>query len=307
MAMFVLRRTAESFLVLFVLISLVFLAGRVIGDPVLVMLGPEATQASQDAMRERLGLANPLVVQYWHFITDIFLRGDFGESFWQRQPALPIAISRVPATLYLAFISMAIAIPVAIGLGTWSALRPRSVIDRAINVFSLAGVSVVDFWLALMMVYFFSVQLGWLPTAGYGGGKDIILPAVALAYRSIGRLAQFTRSALLDEYAKPYVKMARAKGLSERRIFIHVIKNAAIPIVTLCGDEIAGLANGSVVIETVFAWPGIGSLIVLAINQRDLVLLEASVAVVGVIIITVNLLVDLTYSYLNPKVRQEVG
>ncbi len=303
MTRYLLSRAQQSVLVILAAFVLVFIIGSVIGDPVDLMLPPEASDAVRDQLRRSLGFDQPLHIQFLNFIVRV--ANGFGESIWQSTPALPLVISRLPATLYLAGFALLIAVPASLALGGWAALRPSSVADRVINIFSLGGVSIVDFWLGLMLVLIFSVQLGWLPTGGYGGGSVvyIILPAVTLAYRSIGRLAQFTRSALLDEYAKPYVVTLRAKGMSEKRIFLHTIKNAAIPIITLSGDEMASLINGAIVVESVFSWPGIGSLLLQAIGQRDLFLIEAAVFVMTVIIILVNLLIDITYAYLDPKVR----
>ena len=303
MTRYLLSRAQQSVLVIFAAFILVFIIGSVIGDPVDLMLPPEASDAVRDRLRRSLGFDQPLHIQFLNFIVRV--ANGFGESIWQSTPALPLVLSRLPATLYLAGCALLIAVPASLALGGWAALRPSSVADRLINIFSLGGVSIVDFWLGLMLVLIFSVQLGWLPTGGYGGGSVayIILPAVTLAYRSIGRLAQFTRSALLDEYAKPYVVTLRAKGMSEKRIFLHTIKNAAIPIITLSGDEMASLINGAIIVESVFSWPGIGSLLLQAIGQRDLFLIEAAVFVMTVIIILVNLLIDITYAYLDPKVR----
>ena len=303
MTRYLLSRAQQSVLVILAAFVLVFIIGSVIGDPVDLMLPPEASDAVRDQLRRRLGFDQPLLIQFWNFI--IRVANGFGESIWQSTPALPLVLSRLPATLYLAGSALLIAVPASLALGGWAALRPGSIADRLITIFSLGGVSIVDFWLGLMLVLIFSVQLGLLPTGGFGGGSIIyiILPAVTLSYRSIGRLAQFTRSALLDEYAKPYVATLRAKGMSEKRIFIHTIKNAAIPIVTLSGDEMASLINGAIVVESVFSWPGIGSLLLQAIGQRDMFLIEAAVFVMTVIIILVNLLIDITYAYLDPKVR----
>lgn len=300
---FILGRAWQSVLVVFAAFVLLFVIGSVIGDPVDLMLPVEASQALREELRRSLGFDQPLHLQFVSFMKRV--SEGFGNSIWQSVPALPLVMSRLPFTLYLAGVALLIALPTSLALGAWAALRPRSLADRLINVFSLGGVSVVDFWLGLMLILVFSVQLGWLPTGGYGGGAlpYVIMPAVTLAYRSIGRLAQFTRSALLDEYAKPYVTMLRAKGMSEQRVFLHTMKNAAIPVITLSGDEMASLVNGAIVVETVFSWPGIGSLLLQAIGQRDLFLIEAAVFVMTMVIIVINFLIDLTYAYLDPKVR----
>jgi peptide/nickel transport system permease protein len=219
-------------------------------------------------------------------------------------PALPAALSRVPATLHLAFATALIAIPTAIAIGTISAIRPRSFADRLLTVISLGGVSTAEFWLGLMLILLFAVQLGWLPTSGYGGLEHTLLPALTLAFRPIGRIAQVARGAMLDEMSKAYVTTARSKGLSERVCtFGHAFRNAAIPILTLAGDETASLLNGAVVVETVFGWAGIGSLLIQSIGRRDLPLIEATVFVISIMIITLNLAVDVLYTRVDPRIR----
>lgn len=282
---------------------MVFVVGHGIGDPARLMLPPEAPLEQYLALRKQLGLDDPLWEQFLRS-AGRWIRGDFGDSLWQRVPALPLAIERIPATLYLTAVAMLAAIPLAILLGTVSAVRPRSLADRALTVFSLGGVSIADFWLGLMLIIVFAVQFGWFKTSGFGGWEFVVLPAVTLAFRPVGRIAQVTRSALLDEMAKLYVSTARAKGLKERTVvFYHALKNAAIPIITLTGDETASLLNGAVVVETVFAWPGIGILLIQAIGRRDLPLIEATVFVIAIMIIILNLVVDMTYAAIDPRVR----
>jgi peptide/nickel transport system permease protein len=298
------RRAVQTAFVLAGVVAAVFFVVRVVGDPVALMLPVEASPEARDALRAELGLDAPVLHQFWAYLTDI-LRGDLGDSIRHGVPALPLVLGRLPATVYLAAVTMLLALPTAVLLGALAAYRPRSLADRSINVLSLGGVSAVDFWVGLMLALLFSVTLGWLPSSGYEGPEYVILPALALALRPIGRLSQLTRSALIDEYHKPYVKMARSKGISERRIFLHILKNAGIPIVTLAGDDIADLAGGTVVVETVFAWPGLGLLLIQSIGQRDLVLVQATTLVIAVMVIVVNLVVDLSYSYLDPKVKYE--
>jgi peptide/nickel transport system permease protein len=289
--------------VLLGLIVVVFFMTHLVGDPVDLMLRPEATEEQRQALRERLGLNDPLLVQFGRFVGGA-VRGDFGESIWQRVPALPIVLDRLPATLYLASATLLLAVPLSILLGIISAIRPGSAVDRIVTVVSLGGVSTADFWLGLMLILLFAVRLGWLPTSGYGGLQFVILPALALAFRPLGRISQVVRSAMLDQFSQPYVITARAKGLTERVVvYLHTLKNAAIPVATLVGDEAASLLNGAVVIETVFGWPGVGILLIQAIERRDLPLIEASVIVIAAMIVTVNLVIDLTYSFLDPRVR----
>lgn len=298
----------HSILVLLGVLTVVFFAGRAIGDPALLILGTEATPESIEQLRGNLGLNDPMLVQYGRFILSA-ATGDMGVSYWQGVPALPLVLGRLPATLLIAGAALLMSIPLAIALGAAAAWLPGSVFDRLTNMVSLAGASIVDFWVALMLIFVVSVQLGWLPTSGFGGlGLSglpfVILPAITLAIRPLGRLSQVTRSAMIDELSQPYIKMARAKGMPEHRVVArHGLKNGLIPTITLGGDELISMLNGAVVIETVFAWPGIGLLLVQAIERRDLPTIEAIVLVVTVMVVLVNLLVDVAYARLNPKIR----
>jgi peptide/nickel transport system permease protein len=293
----------HSAFILVGLIIIVFFVTHSLGDPAELMLRPEASEEQVQALRESLNLDDPILIQFGRFMGDL-AQGDLGDSLWQRVPAMPIVLDRVPKTLYLAGVTMGIAVPLAILLGIVSALRPRSLIDRFATTIALTGVSIADFWLGLMLILLFAVQLGWVPTSGYGGLNYVILPALTLAVRPIGRISQVVRSAMLDEMSRPYITTARAKGLRERVVILsHTLKNAAIPIVTMMGDEAASLLNGAVVIETLFGWPGVGILLIQAIENRDLPLIEAAVIVIATMIIGVNLLVDLLYAVIDPRVR----
>ena len=284
---------------------MVFVVARMLGDPAKLMLPLEATEEQYLALRKAMGFDDPLYIQFARFVSDV-ARGDFGKSLWQNVPSLPLVLNRLPATMLLTAGTMTLAILVAIPVGTISAMRPRSFADRLSTVFSLAGVSIAEFWLALMLILFFAVQLGWVHTSGYGEWKHLILPSISLALRPIGRIAQVVRSSMLEELGKPYIVTARAKGLPERVVvFYHALKNASIPIITLTGDEIAGLVNGAVVAEVVFGWPGVGLLVIDAIEKRDLPLIQADVFVVAVLVVLINLLVDIIYAYLDPRVRYE--
>lgn len=263
------RRLIHSILVLWVILSFVFVAGRMIGDPALMLLGPGATPADIQSMRDAMGLNDPLLVQYARFVTNA-VQGDFGVTFRygfsyvlstsaaQGQATLPLVIERLPATFLLAAAAILIAVVIAFPLGIVAAMRPRSIFDKLANGLSLACVSMVQFWLGFMLILLFAVQLGLLPTSGYGGLHYVILPALTLAFRPIGRLTQIVRSAMLDELSKPYIAAARAKGLSEGRIVLgHALKNASIPVVTILGDEITTVLMGAIVVELVFAWPAL--------------------------------------------------
>ena len=296
------RRTLQSGLGLLFLILFVFVAGRLLGDPVDLILPEIAPQESRDALRAELGLDRPIPEQVLAYAGGL-IRGDFGTSYWQHRPASEIILERVPRTLYLAGVSIALAGIVGIGLGLVAAVRPNTWLDKLIRLWSVAGISIVSFWLGLMLILLLSVELGLFPTGGYGGLHHVVLPAVTLAFRSAGQVAQMTRVTVLGEYVKPYVAAMRVRGYSEARILAHAFRNAAAPIVTIWGDEAANQANGAVVIEAVFAWPGLGLLVIQALTQRDLVLVEAGVFTMGLIIVLVNALVDALYGRLNPRLR----
>ena len=310
------RRAANSVLLLLLTVSFVFVAGRMIGDPALNMLGPGASDVALEKLRRAAGLNDPLWLQYIRYVGNL-LTGDFGVSYRFGysvlpsedldeigQPVIDIVIERLPATFLLAAVAMGLAVPSGVLMGVVAAAYPRSVADRVVTVIALAGVSIVQFWLGLMLIVFFAVQLGWLPTGGYGGIHHVILPALTLAARPIGRIAQITRSAMLDEMSKPYVVTARAKGVRERQIvFVHALKNAAVPIITMIGDELSALLTGAILVEKIFAWPGIGLLIIDSLTRSDLPLIQASIAVVATLVVVVNLLVDFSYRLVNPRIK----
>lgn len=310
-----LRRVLNSIILLFVTISFVFFAGRMIGDPALNMLGPGATPAALEKLRIVAGLNDPLWQQYLNYIGGLLI-GDFGVSYRfgfsvlpaldlkeLGQPVINIVLERLPATFFLAGSALAVAVPLGILMGVTAAVHPRSTADRIVTALSLAGVSVVQFWLGLMLIVLFSVQLGWLPTGGYGGFHHVILPALTLAARPIGRIAQVTRSAMMDELAKPYIVTARAKGVQNHRIvYHHALRNAAIPIITMIGDETSALLTGAILVEKIFAWPGVGLLIIDSLSRSDLPLIQASIAIVAALVIIVNLLVDFSYRYFKPEI-----
>ena len=282
----------------------VFVITHAIGDPVRLMLPLEASQAEYERARENLGFNDPLPVQFFHFAATA-VQGDFGDSLWQRVPALPLVLAKLPATFLLAFSAMALAVVLAIPLGVVAALRPRTWLDHVCSLGALAGMCVASNWLGLMLILIFAVQLGWFKTSGYGTLGHLVLPAVTLAAAPLGRITQIVRSSTLDELNKNYVMAARARGLTEPAVILgHALKNAAIPIVTLSGWELSRLLAGfTVIVEVVFAWPGVGLLAIDAINRQDLTLLQADVFVVGVLVVGLNLLIDLTYGWFDPRIR----
>jgi peptide/nickel transport system permease protein len=303
MTAYLIRRLIHSCFVLVGVSLLVFFVSRMIGDPARLMLPLEASEAQVEALRTRLGFDQPLYIQLFRFVGDL-LRGDFGMSLWQGVPAMSLVLNRFPATVYLATAVVAFSLLVGLPMGIIAAVWPRSVIDRLTTVISITGVSMPTFWLALMLIIVFAVNLRWFKTSGYGGIEFLILPVLALSVVHIGRIAQVVRSCMLDELSRPYVTTARAKGLQEPNTVVgHALRNAAIPVITLTADEVAGLINGAVVIEVIFAWPGIGMLALDAIERRDFPVVQADVMLVAAVVVVMNLVVDLAYAYMDPRIR----
>jgi peptide/nickel transport system permease protein len=300
---YLLRRLLYAVFVVLGLSVAVFVVTHLIGDAARLMLPVEATDAQYQAMRSQLGLDRPLLVQLLDYLAHL-ARGDFGDSTWQHVPALQLVLSRFPATLYLTAAVISVAILVAVPMGLLAAMRPHSWVDRATSALALAGVSTPTFWIALLLIALFAVRLGWFKTSGYGGLEFLVLPVLSLCAVHIGRLAQVVRAGMLDELNKMYVVTARSKVLRERStLYRHALRNAALPILTVLGDELAGLINGSVVIEVIFAWPGIGLLAMTAIQQRDFPLVQADVILVALAVVLLDLAIDLGYAYLDPRVR----
>jgi peptide/nickel transport system permease protein len=304
MAAFVARRGLMAVLVLLGVVALVFVITRTFADPARLMLPIDAREEDYRQLRAQLHLDEPIPVQFARFIGGV-AQGDLGNSFWQRLPVVDLVLQRLPATLMLALTSITLAALISVPLGVMAAARPGSWLDRTIVSGSLVGVSVAEFWLGLLLIVFVAAGLGILPTSGYGTPAHIILPAITLAARPIGRITQIVRSSMLDELARPHVTVARAKGLAEQKVFYgHALKNAGIPIITLGGLEAAELLAGyTIVVETVFAWPGIGQLGVGAIAQHDLPLIQAVVLFGATVVVATNLLVDIAYAYLDPRLR----
>lgn len=317
-AIYLFKRIFSSLVLLIIVMSLVFVANRQIGDPARMVLGNSATAEAVLELRERMGLEDPMLQQYGRFLIGL-ATGDLGQTFRfgmsnsvnlgtqspsQSRDTLPIAAERLPATLILGGATMLFSVLVALPLGLYAAVKPRSIGDKTISVLSLAGVSIVEYWFALLLILVFAVQLGWLPTSGYGSFANLVLPALALSLRPIGRITQIARSSLLDEMAKPYITAARGRGIPLFRIStIHALKNAAVPIITTIGDETVNVVTGVIIIETVFGWPGIGALTVDALGIRDVPLVEATVFLLVLIVLAINLTVDLIYATLNPRLR----
>ncbi|MDA1219799.1 MAG: ABC transporter permease [Chloroflexi bacterium] len=303
---YMIRRVGHSIFIILGLMALLFFAINILGDPVSLLVDEDASQEAIDALRTKFGLDRPLYVRFGDFYWDL-VRGDFGKSIRHRIDAREMIFDRLPNTAILAVIAWGLG-SIGIPLGMLAARRPRGLIDRIVNIMSFAVISVPEFWLALMLILVVSVQLDLLPTSGFNGlgpagWKFMILPAIALSPRVMGRNAQITRATMIEEINKQYVATARAKGLAENTVLYgHVLKNAAISIVTLMGDELAGFMNGSTVVEIIFGWPGIGKLLIDAINARDLPVVTAAVFVIALMVMVINLGVDLVYTWLDPRI-----
>jgi peptide/nickel transport system permease protein len=304
---YLLSRLGQTALVIFLALTVVFFLVRLGGDPVLLFLPMDIQAKDLNEFRERLGFNDPLVVQYGRFITRA-VRGDFGESLRYKRDALGLVLERLPATLSLAAAALALTACVSIPAGVLSAVRRGSVWDYIGMTGAVLGQAVPGFWLGLMLIYLFSVRLGWLPTGGTGGLAHYVMPCVVLASFYAARMARLTRSSVLETLREEYVLTARAMGLAVWRVIAkHTLKNSAIPIVTLAGLETGQLLGGAVITETIFAWPGVGRLTVQALLNRDFPVVLAAVFLISVTYTLINLGVDLLYGWLDPRTRREVG
>lgn len=303
---YLIRRVWHSVIIVLGLMALLFFATNVLGDPVELLVGDDATQEVIDALRAKYGLDRPLYIRFGEFFGN-FLTGDFDRSIRLHLPARTLVLERLPNTAALAAVAWALGM-IGIPVGMMAARRPRGSMDRTVNVLSFAIISIPDFWLSLMLILVVAVQFGLLPTSGFNGlgldgWKFIILPAIALSPRVLGRNAQITRATMIEELGKQYVATARSKGLTENVIlYTHVLKNASISIVTLMGDELAGFMNGATITETIFGWPGLGKLLIDAINARDLPVITATVFMVALMVMVINFIVDLVYTWLDPRI-----
>ena len=306
MRAYLLSRLAQTLVVVFLSLTAVFFLVRLGGDPVLLFLPMDIQAKDVNQFRERLGFNDPLLVQYGRFVAAA-ARGDFGESLRYKQDALRLVLERLPATLALAGAALALTFCVAIPIGVISATRRGSVVDYVGMGGAVLGQAVPGFWLGLMLIYLFSVRLGWLPTGGTGTPAHYVMPCVVLAAFYAARMARLTRSSVLETLGEDYVLTARAKGLAERVVIAkHALKNSAIPIVTRAGLETGQLLGGAVITETIFAWPGVGRLIVQALLNRDFPVVLAAVFVISLTYTLVNLLVDLLYGWIDPRTRREL-
>jgi peptide/nickel transport system permease protein len=304
MRRYLVARLAQTLLVVVLSLTAVFGMVRLTGDPVLLFMPMDIQARDVEEFRERLGFNDPLAVQYARFLVGA-LRGDFGESLRYRRDAFGLVLERLPATLLLAGSALALTLIVAVPLGVLSAVRRGGVFDHVATIATVLGQATPGFWLGLMLIYVFAVQLRWLPTGGMGTAGHLAMPAVVLAAFYAARVARLTRSAVLDTLNEEFVLTARAKGLAETRVIgKHTLRNSAIPIVTLAGLEAGQLLGGAVVTETIFAWPGLGRLTVQALLNRDFPVVMAAVSFTSIVYTLMNLVVDVAYGWLDPRVRR---
>jgi ABC-type dipeptide/oligopeptide/nickel transport system permease component len=305
MKRFILRRLGYSLVSLILLSIIIFFFVRVTGDPAVLLVEPGASQADLDAIRHQFGLDRSLPVQYWDFMSHL-VRGDFGQSFYYRTPVLELYLSRLPNSLILAVAAMAFSLLIGIPTGIIAAVRVNRWWDSAGKVFALLGLSLPSFWIGLVMILFFSVYLGWLPSSGSGTPLHIIMPAFALGWYFAAAHMRLTRSSMLDVLGSEYVKLARLKGLPEALVIAkHAFKNALIPVLTLAGINLVIMVNVAVVVETVFAWPGVGRLLYEGIAFRDFPVVQATVIINGAMVVIASLLVDVCYAVIDPRIRYE--
>lgn len=303
MRSYLLRRLWQSLLVLFGVSVVVFFILHLTGDPAALLLPPDATAEDIAKFRTAMGFDDPWVVQYARFLKGA-VRGDFGESLRHGEPAMGLVLERLPATFELAGAGLLIALTLAIPAGIVSAVRRNTSVDYVSTVVALLGQAMPTFWLGIMLILIFSVRLNWLPSSGRGSLEHLILPAITLGLFTTARITRLTRSGMLEVLGQDYIRTARAKGVAEPPVvWKHALKNASIPIVTIVGIELGTLLGGSVITETIFAWPGVGRLSVQAIFNRDYPVVQSAVFLLASTFVIVNLLVDVIYTYLDPRIR----
>jgi peptide/nickel transport system permease protein len=304
MGRYIVRRVLQSVFVLWGAISIVFIVVRAVpGDPASLLLGPSATKDEIAGARHQLGLDQPLPAQYVRYLGDA-VQLKFGQSSRLGGAAMPEVLDRLPATLSLAFFALLITLVIGFPLGVWSARHSKGVTSQTVSVLSLAGQGMPQFWIGIMLILVFSAHARWLPASGFTTMSSLIMPGFALALPFIGWLTRSVRSGILDELGNNYVRTARAKGLSSRTVFYgHVLRNTFVPVVTVIGLLLGIFVGSAVIVEVVFAWPGVGRLLVDAITYRDYSVVEAAVTAITFVYVVLNLVVDVLYTYLDPRIR----
>jgi peptide/nickel transport system permease protein len=303
MLRFVALRVGRALLTITLVVTFAFVVLRLSGDPALMIMSPDAPPEALAAFREAWGLDQPLWLQYLKYFTAI-LQGELGQSFRDGRPAITLVAERIPATLQLTIPALILKVGLGIPAGIYAALHRNSVIDRAVMTFAVAGFTVPSFVLGLLLVLLFAVQLGWLPSGGQESWRSVILPVISMGLGGAGILARFTRSAMLEVLGQPYIRTASAKGVPWQAVVRgHALPNAAIPTVTIVGFMVGTLLAGAVVVESVFSWPGVGRLMVVAVSNRDLAVVQCILLLVSATMVTSNLIVDLLYGVLDPRLR----
>jgi peptide/nickel transport system permease protein len=305
MSNYLVQRLQHLFWVLLAVSILVFLLVYLSGDPIRLLAPLDAKPEDVERVRILYGLDKPLVVQYWDFLVKA-LHGDLGDSFRYNQPALEMVLEKLPATLRLALFSLVLTIIAGIPLGLWAGSHPNGVVDWVVSIVTFIAISIPSFWLGILLILVFADKLRWLPPSGDQSFQNILMPGLTLSVYSIGLLSRLVRSTLIDVMQRDYVRTARAKGLRERIVlYRHALRNTMIPTVTVLGLQLGALLGGSVVVESVFAWPGVGWLMLQGIQNHDLPLVRAVVLVIGLGFVLINLVVDLLYSRLDPRIRYD--
>lgn len=303
MSHYLLARALGALVVVAGVTMVVFIVLRLTGDPTSLLLDPAAPREAYEQLRRDLGVDQPIPVQYTKFLSDV-VRGDFGTSFQYHRSAAQVVIESVPATLQLAAMALLITICVGVPLGIWSAVHRDSASDIVISTLTLVGQSMPSFWFGIVLILFFAVELQWLPTSGSGDFRHLILPAITLAAHPVSKFTRVTRTEFLEHLRRDYVRTARAKGLRERIVLTrHTLRNVLIPLVTLISLDLGYLLGGAIIVETVFAWPGLGRLTIQAINQRDFPVVQAAVIYIAFVIVAINFIVDMLYMVLDPRIR----
>ena len=293
----------QSFAVLVAVLILVFFMVRITGDPAALMMAKEASPEQIQAFRHEMGFDRPLVAQFFDYVSKV-VTGNFGDSLHYRVPALPLILERLPATLELATVALLMAVIVGVPLGLIGGSSPGSKWDFVARAVGLLGQATPSYWLALMLILVFAVQLGLFPTFGRSGPRSVILPAFALSISTMGSLVRLTRSAVLEVRQEDYVRTAFSKGLSPQRVYLrHVLQNVAIPLVSVIGIQFGYMLGGSIYIETIFAWPGMGRIVAESVSNRDFPLVQAIAFFTSVVIIVLNFLTDLAYGWFDPRIR----
>jgi len=302
MRKYLIRRVLQIIPVLFIVSLFVFVLVHVAGDPVALMLPEDSTPEEKEVLREALGLNEPFLVQYAHFVGDL-LQGDFGRSFRYGQEALPIVLERIPATLQLAFTSMVVSTLIAIPMGIWSATKRNTFIDLFASGGAVLGKAMPNFWLGIILILVFAVNMKLFPVSGTGGFMHIVLPAITLGTSVAAEMTRLIRSSMLEVLNQDYIRTAKSKGIANFLIvYKHAFRNTLIPVITIAALQLSTLVSGALITESIFAWPGLGLLLVQAVNGKDMAIVQASVFVIAILVIVINLITDVIYMFLDPKI-----